>query len=522
VDAHTDMDLKPNNLPRDLEGCHALIAELVRELDVRDRKVRQLQHQLEQLLRWRYGQKREKVDENQMFFEALAMVSAGSSPAPETDPVPPAGAPTEAPAAPRRGHGRGRLPANLPRKRIVYDVPEEQRHCPHCAKSLHRIGEEVSERLEYVPATLSVIEEVCPKYVCPNGCTVVTAPKPFAPIEKGLPGPGLLAHVVVSKYGDHLPLARQEGMFLRQGVELARSTMCDWMRRCAELAAPLYQLMKQRTLSSKAVQTDDTPVAVLDPELPRTRTGRTWSYVGDEVHPYTVYDYTPTRAGVGPATFLEDFDGYLQADAYAGYDAIFADEVRHVFEVACWAHARRKFYEAQSSDLMRSMIMLAYVRLLYDVEREAKDKEWKGEARRVLRQEKSRPILADIEAYLRREQSQVMPKSAIAEAIGYALNNWKALMRYTEDGDLEIDNNGAERSLRGIAVGRKNWLFYGSDNGGHTAAILTSFIATCKRLRIDPFAYLRDIFERISAHPANRLAELLPDQWKAAQGANTS
>ena len=512
------MDHAPVNLPGDLEGCHALIAELVRELDVRDRRMRQLQHQLEQLLRWRYGQKRERVDENQMFFQALALVGAGTVPAPGTE----SASPAEAPGAPRCGHGRKRLPSNLPRKRVVYDVPAEQRHCPHCPETLQHIGEEVSERLEYVPASLSVIEEACQKYACPKGCTVVTAQKPMAPIEKGLPGPGLLAHVAVSKYADHLPLTRQENMFRRQGVELARSTLCDWMRRCAELTEPLYRLMKQRVLSSKAVQTDDTPVAVLDPELTRTRKGRIWSYVGDAANPFTVYDYTPTREGEGPAAFLEDFAGYLQADAYTGYDALYADEARHVTEVACWAHARRKFFEAQNSDLMRSMIMLAYVRLLYDVEREAKDKGWTGEARRVLRQAKSLPILADIEAYLRREQPQVLPKSPIAEAIGYALNNWPALRRYCEDGDLEIDNSGAERSLRGVAVGRKNWLFFGSDNGGHTAAVLTSLIATCKRLHIDPFAYLRDIFERISAHPASRLAELLPDQWKAARAANTS
>lgn len=512
------MTIDPQNLPGDVAGCRALIAELVQELDVRDRKVRQLQHQLEQLLRWRYGQKRERVDENQMFFEALAMVSAGTVPAPESVPASPA----EAPAAPRRGHGRQRLPPNLPRQRVVYDVPPQQRHCPHCTQTLQHIGEEVSERLEYVPASLSVIVDACQKYACPKGCTVVTAQKPMVPIEKGLPGPGLLAHVAVSKYADHLPLARQVDMFRRQGVELARSTMCDWMRHCAELAAPVYQLMKERVLSSKAVQTDDTPVAVLDPELTRTRKGRIWSYVGDAANPFTVYDYTSTREGEGPAAFLEDFAGYLQADAYTGYDAVYADETRDVTEVACWAHARRKFFEAQNTDLMRSMIMLAYVRLLYDVEREAKDKGWTGEARRARRQEKSLPVLSDIEAYLRREQPHVLPKSPIADAIGYALNNWPALLRYCEDGDLEIDNNGAERSLRGIAVGRKNWMFYGSDNGGHTAAVITSLTATCKRLRIDPFAYLRDVFARISAHPANRLAELLPDRWQAARAANTS
>lgn len=510
------MTIDSKSLPGDLAGCHALIAELFCELDLRDRKVRQLQHQLEQLLRWRYGQKRERVDEHQLFMEALAKVGAGATSVPESNSE-------KAEQVPRRpGHGRQGLPSNLPRTRVVYDIPPEQRHCPHCPETLQHIGEEVSERLEYVPASLAVIEEACQKYACPKGCTLVTAQKPMRPIEKGLPGPGLLAHVTVSKYADHLPLARQAGMFHRQGVDLARSTLCDWMRRCAELVVPLYRLMTQRVLSSKAVQTDDTPVAVFDPELTHTRTGRIWSYVGDAANPFTVYDYTPTREGKGPSSFLEDFSGYLQADAYAGYDALYGDAERGVTEVACWAHARRKFFEAQSSDLMRAMIMLAYARLLYDVEREAKSKNWTGEARRALRQEKSVPVLTDIEAYLRREQPHVLPKSPIAEAMGYALGNWPALRRYCEDGDLEIDNNGAERSLRGIAVGRKNWLWYGSDNGGHTAAVLTSFVATCKRLHIDPFAYLRDVFERISAHPASRLAELLPDQWKAAHLPNTS
>ena len=199
------------------------------------------------------------------------------------------------------------------------------------------------------------------------------------------------------------------------------------------------------------------------------------------------------------------------------YDHFYKEPERGIVEVACWAHARRRFYEAQSSDLMRSTVMLAYIRLLYDVEREAREQKLKAEARRALRQEKSNPILEDIRAYLEREQPQVLPKSPEGEAIAYALSNWKALVRYCEDGDLEIDNNGAERSLRGVAVGRKNWMFYGSDEGGRTAAVLTTLIATCKRLHIDPFAYLRDLFQRISDHPQNRLAELLPDHWKAGQ-----
>jgi transposase len=384
---------------------------------------------------------------------------------------------------------------------------------------LRHIGEEISEQLEYVPASLHVIQQACQKYACPKGCTVVTAAKPLAPIEKGLPGPGLLAHVAVSKYGDHLPLYRQESIFARQDVELSRKTMCDWMRQCAELVSPLVDLMKERALSSKVVQTDDTPVPVLDPELPHTRTGRIWTYVGDPKHPYTVYDYTPNRSRAGPDEFLKDFRGYLQADAYSGYDQIYKDPDRGITEVACMAHARRKYFDAQSSDIMRSMVMLAYMHLLYDIEREARDNQLDGAERLALRQARSQPILDDIKAYLERERRQVLPKSPIGQAIAYTLSNWDALVRYCQDGDLEIDNNGAERSLRGVAVGRRNWTFFGSDNGGSTAAVLSSLIATCKRHQIDPFAYLRDVFDRISAHPQNQLEELLPDKWLASRTA---
>jgi transposase len=460
------------------------------------------------------------VDENQLFLFAAQIVAASQSrAAADTPPEPPAGVSSAGttPQAKRSGHGRKPLPESLERRRVVFDLDESQRHCPHCQKPMRRIGEDVSERLEFVPASLQVIQEVRPKYACAGGCGVAAAAKPAAPIEKGLPGAGLLAHIAVSKYGDHLPLYRQEGIFQRQGVELSRKTMSDWMRQCAEFVSPLYDRMKQTVLSSKVVQTDDTPVPVLDPKLPRTRTGRIWTYVGDNDHPYTVYDYTPNRSRDGPEEFLEPFNGYLQADAYSGYDHLYQDPQRDVTEVACWAHARRKFYEAQSSDLMRSMILLAYIRLLYDVEREARESKGSAEDRRALRQAKSRPILNDIQAYLEAERPKVLPKSPEGQAIAYTLSNWKALVRYCDDGDLEIDNNGAERSLRGVAVGRKNWMFFGSDNGGQTAAVLTSLIATCKRLRIDPFAYLRDLFARIAAHPHNRLDELLPDRWQPAR-----
>lgn len=507
--------IDPQDLPHDLEQCHALIAELVQDLDHKERTLRRVQHQLEQLLRWRYGQKRERVDPNQLFLFGAAMVANNQDIAAE----PPEPASDEPTRIRRKGHGRRRLPADVQRRREEYDLPEDQKVCPHCEAALKPLGEDKSEQWEYVPASLLIIEQVSKKYGCPKGCTVVTAPKPMQPIEKGLAGPGLLAHVTVSKYSDHLPLFRQEEMFKRQGMKLSRQTMCDWMRRSAELLMPLFVAMRQRVLMSKALQTDDTPVAVLDPELPRTRTGRIWTYVGDKKHPFTVYDYTPNRSREGPDEFLKEYSGYLQADAYAGYDRIYTDPDRDVTEVACWAHTRRKFFEAQSSDLMRSMVMLAFIRLLYDVEREARDRQLDSAGRLALRREKSVPILDDIEAYLRRQQTCVLPKGPIAEAIGYALNNWTALRRYSEDGDLEIDNNGAERSLRGVAVGRKNWMFFGSDRGGQTAAVLTSFIVSCKRLHINPFLYLRDVFARISAHPDKRIEELLPDAWKAAREA---
>ena len=516
------MAIDPRNLPNDAAALQQMLLRTMAQLDAtqaqlaaKEHELQRVQHWLEQLLRHRYGQKRERVDENQLFLFAIEIASTGQD-------APPAPRPPAAPRPEPQGHGRQKLPKSLERRRVVFDLAAHERQCPECQSELRHIGEEISERLEYVPASLLVIEEACQKYACPKGCTVVTAEKPPAPIEKGLAGPGLLAHVAVSKYGDHLPLHRQESILARHGVELSRKTMCDWMRQCAELVSPLYDLMKQRALSSKVVQTDDTPVPVLDPELPRTRTGRIWTYVGDPDHPYTVYDYTPNRSRAGPDEFLKDFRGYLQADAYSGYDEIYQDSERGVTEVACMAHARRKYFEAQSSDIMRSMVVLAYIHLLYDVEREARDGELGAAGRLALRQARSRPLLQDLKAYLERERRQVLPKSPIAQAIAYTLSNWDALVRYAEDGDLEIDNNGAERSLRGVAVGRRNWTFFGSDNGGRTAAVLSSLIATSKRHHIDPFAYLRDVFERISTHPNKQLEELLPDKWLAARTAAAS
>jgi hypothetical protein len=344
-------------------------------------------------------------------------------------------------------------------------------------------------------------------------------------------------------------LHRLEHILERHGIEIARSTMCDWAAQCADVLRPLYDLMVQRVLQSKVIHTDDTPVDVLDRQRPQTRTGRFWVYLGDPEHPFTVFTYTPSRSRDGPQAFLKNWSGYLQADAFGGYDGIYAGQAGgRVTEVACWAHARRKFYDARTSDAAISTQALAYIRLLYDVEDVAKE-QFQQQSRRAaepppaprsaawpllapedsrgqnapralaairyaLRQERAVPRLQQFRAWLQAQQAQhggpVLPKSPLGEEITYAFNQWDALTIYTRNGDLAIDNNASENALRRVALGRRNWLFCGSDNGGHTAAVLFSFIATCQRHKVEPFTYLRDVLTRIAAQPRSRLAELLP------------
>ena len=329
-----------------------------------------------------------------------------------------------------------------------------------------------------------------------------------------MPGNGLLAHVVTSKYADHLPLYRQETIFKRHGLELARSTMCDWAASCAGLLESIVNAMKQRVLQSKVIGADDTPVTVQDHAGKGSKTGRLWVYLGDLDNPFVVYDYTPDRSRDGPESFLRTYaSGYLQSDAYAGYDGLHR---RGLVEVGCWAHARRRFYEARTSDPERSHAALAWIGRLYEVEHEARDRQLDDAARHALRQERSRPILESFGSWLEAESARTLPKSPIGEAISYTRSNWAALNRYLEAGFLSIDNNATENAIRPIALGRKNWLFCGSDTGGRTAATLMSLVQSCKNLHVEPFAYLRDLLERVSTHPHSRIAELLPDRWSKA------
>ncbi len=489
-------------LPDDTALCHELIRQQADTIRESQRKIEQLQHYLEQLLRRQFGPRRERLDPNQFaLFEAVVDEPAAVDHVESEEVL----------ASPRhRGGGRRPLPKELPRQRVEYQLPDAELPCPECGERRQTIGEEVSEQLEFVPASLQVIQHVRFKYAC-RRCQehVAVAGKPAQPIERGLPGPGLLAHTITSKYSDHLPLYRLEVIFARHGIELSRSTMCAWMRQSADLLRPLYELMVSRVLASKIIWTDDTPVPVLDRTLPKTRQGRFWVYAGDDRHPYSVYDYTASRNRDGPEQFLKGFRGYLQADAFSGYDRLCAGPC--VRAVACWAHARRKFYDARTTAPEPAHEALARIGQLYELERQAK--ELSPADRCALRQRESIALLNSLGDWLLDQKLPVLPKSPLGQAISYALANWQALCHYPEDGDLTIDNNLSERALRAQAVGRKNWLFVGSDNGGRTAAVLFSMTASCKRHGIDPFRYLADVLQRLPTTPPDRLAELLPDIW---------
>ncbi|MGH7004188.1 MAG: IS66 family transposase, partial [Alphaproteobacteria bacterium] len=417
------------------------------------------------------------------------------------------------------GHGRRPLPASLPREEVRHDLSPEERRCPGCGEVRGEIGRETSAQLELVPASYKVLVHVRVKYAC-RQCQehVAIAAKPAQPIDKGLPGPGLMAHTVLAKYGDHKPLYRQEDEAARHGLVLRRSTLCDWVAAAADLVEPLYQRMGQLVLLSKVVHTDDTSVKLLDPSLRQARTARFWAYIGDAQHPYTVYDFTTSRERDGPAKFLAGFRGYLQADAYGGYNGIFLQSGGAIQEVACWTHCRRYWWEARTSDSRRAHQAMAYIARLYKIEKQIADAS--DDERRAARQQHALPILDQFGQWLDREQQEVLPKSPIAAAFTYTRNQWQALQRYTEAGFLSIDNNLSERTVKTPAIGRKNWLFVASETGGHRAARLFSLTASCKANCVEPFAYLRDIFARLpllgDSPSAEQLDELLPDRWLAA------
>jgi transposase len=508
--------LDPKHLPEDPKALQQMVLDLMAQLDREFTERSKIEGLLRELLDARRNRKSEQLSADQLaLFEANWQARQAESTEPDisdddTNANPGAGAS----AAKKRTGGRQPLPRHLKRERIIHDLAEKEKHCSDCQQDLRPIGEESSERYEYIPAQLTVIEDICKKYAC--ACTVKTATKPPQPIEKSTAGAGLLAQVIVSKTADHLPLHRQEKIFERHGVDISRKTMGGWLAQCAGLLKPLYGSLKEVLFQSKVIGTDDTSVKVLDVKLPFARTGRIWPYYGDANHPVILYDYTATRERAGPEEFLRGYRGYLQADAYGGYDAFFKDPARGLTEVGCWAHARRYFHKALESDQPRMGPALLLIAQLYRVE--AKARLLKAGDRLCLRQLESRPVLDKLHGYLLEIQAEMLPKSPEGRAVRYTLKNWTALTRYCEDGDLSIDNNATERAIRGVAVGRNNWLFFGSDEGGKTGAVLRSFVASCQRVGVDPFVWFKDILSRIAGHPITRLAELLPHNWASVQG----
>ncbi len=396
---------------------------------------------------------------------------------------------------------------------------------------------ESSEQLELVPARLQVVQLDRVKYAC-RSCEehVAIADKPPQPIEKGLPGPGLCAHTVLSKFGDHQPLYRQEDIHSRLGYTIRRSTLCGWQAALADLAQPLVDRMQHLVLQSKVIHTDDTSIKMLEPGRGTTRTCKFWPYLGDWLHPYAVYDFTLSRERNGPANFLAGFEGYLQADAYAGYDGIFAGAA--VWEVACWIHARRYWHQALDNDPLRANHALGFIARLSQVEKQlgraSPEKNLQGERDFVAvaagRQEHAVPILAEFKSLLdsERDNKKLLPKSPIRAAFTYTLNQWEALCRYTREGYLSYDNNIAERLVKFPAIGRKNYLFVGSPRGGRGAAAMYSLVSSAKANGVEPFAWLKDVFTRLPYHrdgqafaqsaagaavTAAELDDLLPDRW---------
>jgi transposase len=506
----------PTELPEDVALCHAMIGQLYGTVSEQQRRLAQLEHQLALLLRAHCGPRSEKIDPAQLaLFETKPTIEQ-----PAATPVP------EQTVREHQRHGGGRkeLPAGLPRERVEHALSPEQLPCPCCGKDRTKFAEEISEQLEFVPASLHVIEHVRFKYACKH-CQeqVVVADKPPQPIEKGIPGPGLLSAIVTSKFGDHLPLYRLEDVFARHGVELSRSTMCGWLKQTAKLLLPLYDLMRRLVLQSRVIHTDDTKVPVLDPSLPHTRNSRFWVYLGDQEHPYVVFDYTRSRERDGPAEFLKNYAGYLQADAFSAYDGIYTGSNGKILEVGCWAHARRKFFDVKEQSPRLAHEALARIGELYALERELKqlcattwqelplEERWSCIA--ATRQKYAAPRLVALRAWLDAAAQETLPKSPIRQAINYALNQWDALTRYCEQGFLAIDNNAAERAVRPCAIGRRNWLFCGNDGGGRTAAILFSMTSTAKRHGLDPFAWLRDLLTQLPSltSPADdQLLGMLP------------
>ena len=493
------------NLPDDVEALRALILAQQALLDERAVEIERLNLLIAKLKRLQFGRRSEKLDRE---IEQLEL---------KLEELQVSAAPSASGAADQRDRQmpvRRPLPDHLPRSRVEH-VPACA--CPDCGTTMRKIGQDVSEVLDYVPERFRVIQHVRPKLACPACERIVQVAAPSRPIERGVAGAGLLAHVLVSKYCDHIPLYRQAQIYAREGVEIERSTMAEWVAGCFRLLEPLVEALGRYVMTAEKLHADDTPLPVLEPGRGKTKTARLWTYVRDDQPaasdqpPAVLFRYSPDRKGEHPRAHLGNFRGVLQADAYSGFGHLY--EGGRIREAGCWAHARRAFYELhQANQSPVAAEALERIGALYAIEADIRGKP--PDERAAIRQARAGPLLDSLREWLRHTASRVSKKSELAKAIGYVLTRWSAFTRYRDDGRIEIDNSAAERALRAVALGRKNYLFAGSDAGGERAAAIYSLIGSAKLNGLDPQAYLRHVIERIADHPITRVEQLLP--WNVA------
>jgi len=501
-------------LPDDIAALKAMVA-------ARDQVIEALKLTIAKLQQARHGASSERgsklIDQLELQLAELQESAAQDETAAEL--AAPAKTSDTRKTSGRLKPARRPLPEHLQRERVVHPAAAD---CPCCGSALRKLGEDITETLEYVPACWKVIQHVREKFACRKCEAITQAPAPFHPIARGRAGPQLLAQILFAKYRAHLPLNRQSEIYASEGVELNVSTLADWVGAAAATLMPVVEAIRDHVFAAARIHADDTPVPVLAKN--RTRLGRLWTYVrddrpfGGQASPAAVFFYSPDRGGQHPRQHLAGWSGLMQADAYAGYNELY-EEMRKpapIIELPCWSHARRKFYELAA--LKKARIAIEAVRRideLFTIEREIKG--LPAEARVAVRQERSRPLVAELETWLRAERAKLSSKNPVAKAINYSLKRWTAMTRFLTDGRICLSNNAAERALRGIAVGRHNWTFAGSDRGGQRAAAIYTLIETCKLNAVDPRAWLADVLSRLADHPANRVAELLPWNWPSSR-----
>jgi transposase len=491
------------------------INELTNVIECRDRTIRAQQNRLNDLLKRIYGRRSEKLDPNQLVFDEV-ILDAEQSPDPQEELIDPQVKEQVIREHIRRTHpGRKPFPEHIKRVEHYLDIDEKDKFSAE-GKERPLIGVDINEKLDYRPSVFIVNRYIRPKYGADDdleGSGVKQHPPAEGPIDKCMAEAGLLAHIITEKYEHHTPLYRQELKFTRQNIDISRKTMSGWMIRCAEVLRPLYDQMHKEILAYDIAMNDDTPVQMLDPGMGKTKKTRLWCTVGGENLKYTMYNFTLGRGREGPLEFFKGYKGNFVSDAYGGYEELFRTE--DITNISCWSHARRYFKKAQDTNPKAATEVLTLIAQLYRTEK--KIKRDTPDIRLMVRKKESRPQLARILLWLRKNKYSYLPQSPMNQAIQYALNIRKRLTRYTKDDRLPIDNNLAENAIRPIALGRKNWMFLGSENGGHAAAILMTFCTTCRKLKINSWEYLKDVLQRINTHPMSKIDELLPDRWQSAK-----